>query len=91
MRVPARDAARAAGSGSGSALVAIAPPPPVDRSRFVPFRRPDAAVIAHLFAMRDGDAQTREKRRAEPAVAVTAYRSAAALLDRAVPAVRRTV
>jgi hypothetical protein len=69
----------------------VAPAPPVDRARFAPFRRPDAAVIAHLFAMRDGDAQTREKRRAEPTAAVAAYHTAAALLERPTPRVRRAV
>lgn len=38
-----------------------------------------AAFLAQLIATRDQLPQTRERRRAEPAQAVTAYRTAAAL------------
>jgi hypothetical protein len=40
-------------------------------------RRSD--FLAHLIAIREGVEQTRRHRRAEPAVALSAYRSAAAL------------
>ena len=39
-----------------------------------------APFLAQLLAMRDQHPQTRERRRAEPDVAIAAYRSAAALV-----------
>jgi len=60
----------------GHALIAVAPaaeanePPNVYRQ---------ASFIAQLLATRDQHPQTRERRRAEPQVAIAAYRSTAAL------------
>jgi hypothetical protein len=53
------------------ALVALGPASP--RRRTV--ARP-AAFLAHLIAVRQSHPQTRERRRAEPAEAVNAYRKA---------------
>jgi hypothetical protein len=38
-----------------------------------------AAFLAHLIAMKDHHPQTRERRRAEPADAIAAYRAVAAI------------
>lgn len=60
----------------GKALIAIGPaadanePPSIYRQ---------APFLAQLLATRDQHPQTRERRRAEPGVAIAAYRSAAAL------------
>jgi hypothetical protein len=54
------------------ALVAPAPATPLLRYRPAPF-------LAHLIATKQQLPQTRERRRAEPAQAVTAYRAMAEL------------
>jgi hypothetical protein len=58
------------------ALVALAP---AAKAQPAPssFRR--APFIAHLLAVKDQHAQTRERRRAEPSEAIAAYRATAAL------------
>jgi len=69
--------AERAGSESSRALIAVAPPaesepaPPLSR-------RPAAGFIAHLIATAQQAPQTRERRRADPDVAVSTYRAAMA-------------
>ena len=41
----------------------------------------EAAFLAHLIATREHAPQTRERRRADPGVAISAYRSASALTN----------
>jgi hypothetical protein len=53
-----------------TATAAAAPSAPVYR---------EAAFLAHLIATKEHAPQTRERRRAEPAEAISAYRSVAAL------------
>ena len=50
--------------------------------RVQPVYTRQAAFLAHLLAMRDQHPQTRERRRAEPNEALSAYRAAAALTGR---------
>ena len=71
------DYADTAPAAPGQALVALAPVARAE-SAASPVRR-QAAFLAHLIAGRDQHAQTRERRRAEPAVAHAAYRAAAKL------------
>jgi hypothetical protein len=59
------------------ALVVLAPPPP---SAPVPAGYRQAPFLAHLLAVKDQHAQTRERRRAAPHEAVAAYRTTAALM-----------
>jgi hypothetical protein len=62
---------------SGSqALVPVAPAAP---SREPRTRNAHAAFLAHLIAVNDQLPQTRERRRADPHVAIDAYRATAAL------------
>ena len=71
---PLPRAPRASGNqaSSGRALIALQPvatsemPPPLRT-------RPDARFVAHLIATDQKVPQTRERRRAEPQVAITAY------------------
>ncbi|MDI3469285.1 MAG: hypothetical protein OJF62_001348 [Pseudolabrys sp.] len=58
------------------ALVPVAAASP---AYFIVNERPSTAFIAQLLANRDGVEQTRERRRANPAEANTAYRTNAAL------------
>jgi hypothetical protein len=57
---------------TGRAVIALAP---VARSESAPqaLRRPRADFLAHLIATAERLPQTREKRRAEPEVAIQAY------------------
>ena len=65
-------------AGELRALVALTPEAatnkPSDSHR-------QAAFLAHLIATKDQLPQTRERRRAEPAEAIAAYRATAALTD----------
>jgi hypothetical protein len=62
----------------GRALIALTPiaeaHEPASAYRQAPF-------LAQLLAMRDQHPQTRERRRAEPGVAIAAYRNTAALVS----------
>lgn len=82
-------AAKAPTAEPSRALVVVEPVPVRDALRPPERRQAQAALIAHLFAMQDGLPQTREKRRAEPDVAVRAYAMAFALARRAVGGVSR--
>jgi len=61
----------------GQAIVAVAP---AAEPQDAPSIYRQAAFLAHLLAMRGQHPQTRERRRAEPGVAIAAYRSTAALV-----------
>jgi len=71
--------AETAPAGESRALVALTPAaaawPPSESHR-------QAAFLAHLIATKDQLPQTRERRRAEPAEAIAAYRAGAALTGR---------
>ena len=72
-----RPAATAPSAGTASrALTVISAPAPREPA---PRTRGDAAFLAHLIATKAQAPQTREKRRAEPAEALAAYRAAANL------------
>jgi hypothetical protein len=58
------------------ALVALTPPA---QAAAVPTRYRQAPFLAHLLAVKDQHAQTRERRRAEPHEAIAAYRATAKL------------
>ena len=70
--------AETAPAGESRALVALTPAAaahqPSESHR-------QAAFLAHLIATKDQLPQTRERRRAEPAEAIAAYRAGAALTD----------
>ena len=70
--------AETAPAGESRALVALTPAaaarPPSESHR-------QAAFLTHLIATKDQLPQTRERRRAEPAEAIAAYRAGAALND----------
>ena len=67
---------------TGRALVSVAPlPPPAEDGR-KSSRRGSASFIAQLIANEIQLPQARERRRAEPHVALTAYRAAAGLMRR---------
>jgi hypothetical protein len=74
-REPASDPAD--NPASGRALVTIGPAADTNETLSI-YRQ--APFLAQLLAMRDQHPQTRERRRAEPQVAMTAYRSTAALV-----------
>ena len=63
------------------ALIALAPAAPAGATptgyRQAPLQAP---FLAHLLAVKDQHAQTRDKRRAAPQEAIAAYRSAASLV-----------
>jgi hypothetical protein len=61
----------------GRDLLSVAPPGPAREPSDLS-RRPCAGFLAHLIATAEQLPQTRERRRAEPAVAIAAYRTAAA-------------
>lgn len=67
----------AAPAHESRALIVVSPPAQAaggsTRYRQAPF-------LAHLLAVRDQHAQTRERRRAEPQDAIAAYRAAAGLV-----------
>jgi len=75
--LPAPDADRAPADES-RALVALMPATAA-RQSCESHRK--AAFLAHLIATKDQLPQTRERRRAEPAEAIAAYRAGAALTD----------
>ncbi|MEM7567687.1 MAG: hypothetical protein AAF321_10700, partial [Pseudomonadota bacterium] len=52
---------------------------------------PDAALVAHLWAMRENAPQLRARRRAAPGTAEAAYQGAAALKDRPAGRFARTL
>lgn len=58
------------------AIVALAPPSTVHEA---PSRYLQATFLTQLLATKDDHPQTRERRRAEPAEALAAYRATAAL------------
>ncbi len=60
----------------GRALVVLATVP---RPREASARYQQAAFLAHLLAVKDQHAQTRERRRVAPAEAIAAYRATAGL------------
>jgi len=66
-------------SAGSRALVALAP---AAASREVPQAYRQAPFLAHLLAVKDQHPQTRERRRAEPAEALAAYRVTAELAER---------
>lgn len=76
--LPAQDT-ELAPTGESRALVALTPTAathqPSESHR-------QAAFLAHLIATKDQLPQTRERRRAEPAEAIAAYRAMAALTGR---------
>ena len=57
------------------ALTVVHSTPRPDKSTFLPGQQ-SAPFIAQLIAMKTGEAQTRERRRADPAEAMEAYRRA---------------
>ena len=70
------DATRQGESAETRALVALARSPQfLERGT----SHHHAPFVAHLVATKDGHPQTRERRRAEPNVALSAYRATAAL------------
>ena len=69
--------AASGGAESGRALIAVAPL--ADSEPAQPLsRRPGAGFLAHLIATAEQAPQTRERRRADPAVAISRYRATAA-------------
>lgn len=60
------------------ALTVIAAPAPRD---LPPLTRGDSAFLAHLIATKAQAPQTREKRRAEPAEVLAAYRAVAGMVS----------
>jgi hypothetical protein len=74
----------AAGPTESRALVVLAPPPsPTVPTgyRQAPFQVPlQVPFLAHLLAVKDQHAQTRERRRADPHEALAAYRATARLV-----------
>ncbi|HZQ12750.1 MAG TPA: hypothetical protein VFB31_08070 [Pseudolabrys sp.] len=74
---PAGPAGEAAPASECRALIALSPP---TRAAAAPARYRQTPFLAHLLAVKDQHAQTRERRRAEPQQAVAAYRAAAGLI-----------
>ena len=72
---PPRDATPSA--EPGRALTVVAAPAPREAPQ--PLPRGNAAFLAHLIATKAQAPQTREKRRAEPAEVLSAYRAVADL------------
>ena len=70
-----REAGSDASAADSRALVALTPATAPSEPRS--YRQ--ATFLAHLIATKDQLPQTRERRRAEPSEAITAYRTAAAL------------
>jgi hypothetical protein len=75
--LPAQDA-EAAPAGESRALVALTPATAAHEPAGL---HRQAAFLAHLIATKGQLPQTRERRRAEPAEAIAAYRASAALTD----------
>jgi hypothetical protein len=76
-------------AGAGRALIAVAPATPGDPPPATSSRRPSANFLAQLIATAQQAPQTRVRRRADPAVAITSYRAAAA--DLGAPVTHRLV
>jgi hypothetical protein len=76
------EAAPAEPSATRRALVALVALAPAAASREAPQAYRQAPFLAHLLAMKDQHPQTRERRRAEPAEALAAYRVTAELAER---------
>lgn len=73
-----------------TALVAVTPAHPPDAS-LTPGRRPLSAFVAQLIATQRREPQTRERRRAEPAVAITLYTAGSMAPTAAAPVVLRSL
>lgn len=71
----AASAARAVPAGTLT-VAAVEPVAETGANRFARLYRPDAALIAQLVALSENMPQQRARRRAEPAVAIEAYRAA---------------
>lgn len=56
-------------------MTAVEPVASLDTNRFARLYRPNAGLIAQLVALRDNMHQQRARRRAEPAEAISTYRS----------------
>jgi hypothetical protein len=72
-------AAEPAPAAESRALVALAPPARPSEAP-APYRQ--APFLAHLLAVKDQHAQTRERRRVAPQEAIAAYRAAARLTEK---------
>jgi hypothetical protein len=70
--------ARGAGKDAAGSRALVALSPAAVRQVW-PVNYREAAFLAHLIAMKGQHPQTRERRRAEPDEALTAYRATAAL------------
>jgi hypothetical protein len=70
------DAARVGTAAAAVSVIAVEPATPTRTDRFFGFLRPNAAFIAQLIATREHLPQTRAHRRAAPAEAIDAYRTA---------------
>jgi hypothetical protein len=68
---------QASAASESRALIALEPPAPAGP---VPANYRQAPFLAHLLAVKDRHAQTRERRRAEPREALAAYRATARLV-----------
>jgi hypothetical protein len=88
VRRPAPNPDAGALAEGGRALIAVAPAAGSDLPPTIS-RRPSASFLAHLIATAEQAPQTRARRRADPQLAISIYRSAAA--DVAPPAGHRLV
>jgi len=77
---PARDHVEPAPVRASRELVVLEPPPALEPSSSNVHR--EAAFLAHLIATKEHDPQTRIRRRAEPDVAIAAYRDTLGLVKR---------
>ena len=78
--IPLRGSGKEPTPGEKSrALIALTPAVP---AAAMPASYRPAPFIAHLLAVKDQHAQTRERRRAEPAEAIAAYSATASLMKR---------
>ena len=66
----------ASAASESRALIALTPPA---QAAATPTNYRQAPFLAHLLAVKDQHAQTRERRRAEPHEAIAAYRATAGL------------
>jgi hypothetical protein len=71
----AASASRSSKAASARALIALEPITPSDADLYA---RPQSGFLAHLIATAGQFPQTRERRRADPADAIAAYRAAKA-------------
>lgn len=77
---PARDHSEPAPVGASRDLVVFDPAPASETTTTVVHR--EAAFLAHLIATKEHEPQTRARRRAEPDVAIAAYRDMLELVKR---------